>query len=175
MAVIALLALIVIGPKDLPRAMRSVSHYVRKARGIMREFQSGVDEMIREADLEDARKAIDKGRSFDPKKIITDTIDPTGEIEDEARDIAATARREGQPPRDTAAERDADEQNAAATVAAGGSDDGPEQEPQATVIKHPLKVAPAHSIKPPQAEPADSPGAAETAVGEKSGSSQKSA
>ena len=57
MAVIALIALIVIGPKELPQAMRAASKWVRKARALAREFQSGVDEMIREADLEDARKA----------------------------------------------------------------------------------------------------------------------
>ena len=52
MALVALLALIVIGPKDLPRVMRTASHWVRKARALGREFQSGVDEMIREADLD---------------------------------------------------------------------------------------------------------------------------
>ena len=162
------MALVVIGPKDLPRAMRSVSHYVRKARGIMREFQSGVDEMIREADLEDARKAINQGRNFDPKKIIADTIDPTGEVADEARDIAATAQHEPNPAKDVTAERDADEQNAALPQGGSLPSKATEEEPGATVIKHPLKVAPPHSVKPPAAEPAETPAATETAVGEKS-------
>jgi len=59
MAVIALIALVVIGPKELPNAMRIVAKWARKARSLAREFQSGVDDMIREADLDDARKAFD--------------------------------------------------------------------------------------------------------------------
>ena len=48
--VIAILAIIVIGPKDLPATVRIVSQWARKARGLAREFQSGLDEMAREAD-----------------------------------------------------------------------------------------------------------------------------
>ena len=58
MAVIALLALVIIGPKDLPRVMRTMGKWAHKARSISREFQSGLDEMVREADLEDAKKAM---------------------------------------------------------------------------------------------------------------------
>ncbi len=153
MAVIALLALIVIGPKDLPRAMRTISQYVRKARGIMREFQSGVDEMIREADLEDARKAVQKGRSLDPKKMISDTIDPTGEVESEARDIEATARREEEAATSPTGAARASDTESAGTEATGSDDEG--QESKASVIRHPVQVAPAHSIRPPSPSATD--------------------
>jgi sec-independent protein translocase protein TatB len=49
----AVVALIVIGPKDLPKAMRVVGRFVGKARGMARHFRSGFDAMIREAELEE--------------------------------------------------------------------------------------------------------------------------
>lgn len=53
---VALVALIVIGPKDLPRAMRFVGNWVGKARGVARHFRSGIDEMVRQAELEEMEK-----------------------------------------------------------------------------------------------------------------------
>jgi len=53
---VALVALVVIGPKDLPKAMRFVGHWVGKARGMARHFRSGFDEMIRQAELEEMEK-----------------------------------------------------------------------------------------------------------------------
>jgi sec-independent protein translocase protein TatB len=50
---VALVALVVIGPKDLPKAMRVVGNWVGKARGMARHFRSGFDEMMRQAELEE--------------------------------------------------------------------------------------------------------------------------
>ncbi len=54
--VVALVALIVIGPKDLPKAMRMAGYWVGKARGVARQFRSGFDSMVREAELEEMEK-----------------------------------------------------------------------------------------------------------------------
>src|SRR3954465_14045617 len=54
--VIALVALVVIGPKDLPRVMRTVGHWVGRARGMAGHFRAGVDTMIRESELADMEK-----------------------------------------------------------------------------------------------------------------------
>jgi sec-independent protein translocase protein TatB len=51
--IIGIVALVVIGPKDLPRAMRVVGQWVGKARATARHFRSGIDTMIREAELEE--------------------------------------------------------------------------------------------------------------------------
>ena len=48
---VAVIALIVIGPKDLPRVMRAVGHWVGRARGVARQCRAGFDEMVREAEL----------------------------------------------------------------------------------------------------------------------------
>ncbi len=53
---VAVVALLVIGPKDLPKAMRFVGHWVGKARGVARQFRTGFDSMVREAELADMEK-----------------------------------------------------------------------------------------------------------------------
>ena len=54
--VVAIVALVVIGPKDLPRVMRTVGEWVGRARGMARHFRSGIDTMIRESELEEMEK-----------------------------------------------------------------------------------------------------------------------
>ena len=67
--VIAIVAIIVVGPKDLPRLMRSFGHYAGKLSRMANEFKQQVDEAMREAELEEVRKAIeilrDPSRTFD--------------------------------------------------------------------------------------------------------------
>ena len=53
---LAVVALVVIGPKDLPKAMRVVGKFVGKARGMARHFRSGFDTMMRESELEEMEK-----------------------------------------------------------------------------------------------------------------------
>ena len=54
--IIAVVALVVIGPKDLPRVMRTIGHFVGRARGMAKHFRSGFDTMMREAELEEMEK-----------------------------------------------------------------------------------------------------------------------
>ena len=54
--VVAIVALIVIGPKDLPKAMRFVGKWFGKARAVARQFRSGFDSMVREAELAELEK-----------------------------------------------------------------------------------------------------------------------
>jgi sec-independent protein translocase protein TatB len=56
LAVVAILALIFIGPKDLPKVMRTVGYWVGRARGMARHFTSGIENMVREAELEEMEK-----------------------------------------------------------------------------------------------------------------------
>lgn len=56
MMVVAIVALLVIGPKDLPKAMRFVGYWVGRARGVARQFRSGFDSMVREAELAEMEK-----------------------------------------------------------------------------------------------------------------------
>lgn len=74
---VALVALVVIGPKDLPRAMRFVGNWVGKARGMARHFRSGLDEMVRQAELEEMEKkwAAENERIMREHPVADETID----------------------------------------------------------------------------------------------------
>ena len=80
MMVVGVLALIIIGPKDLPRVFKQVSYWIKQLRGMAGEFQSGIDEMVKEADLDDAKKIFDKSKGFNPNAKFEDLIDPKGDL-----------------------------------------------------------------------------------------------
>lgn len=61
--VIGLLALIVVGPKDLPLLMRKVGKAVGKARSMANEFRSSFDEMARQSELDELRKEVEALRT----------------------------------------------------------------------------------------------------------------
>jgi sec-independent protein translocase protein TatB len=56
LALVGLVALVVIGPKDLPRVMRVVGRWVGQARRMAGHFRSGIDEMIRQSEIEEMEK-----------------------------------------------------------------------------------------------------------------------
>lgn len=88
--VIGLVLILVVGPKDLPRVLRSVGQFMAKMRGMTREFQKSIDDMAREADLEDMRKELNSVSDTvsgavsdsDITKKVEDTIDSTGVLRD---------------------------------------------------------------------------------------------
>ena len=53
----AIVALVVIGPKDLPKAMRTLGQFIARIRGVARHFRSGFDEMVRQAEVEEMERA----------------------------------------------------------------------------------------------------------------------
>lgn len=81
LGVIAVVALIVIGPKDLPKVLRTVGQWTSKARAMAREFQSGIDDMVRETELEELRKAAKQVSDFSIENEVKKTFDPDGSLE----------------------------------------------------------------------------------------------
>ena len=80
LAVIGVVALLVIGPKDLPAAIKTIGEFIRKARRMAGEFQTHVDDMVKDADLQGVRKQIDEIRNFDIKGVVEKEIDRDGSI-----------------------------------------------------------------------------------------------
>jgi sec-independent protein translocase protein TatB len=80
MAVILLVALVVIGPRDLPRVARTMGKWVAKGRAMAREFQGALEDMAREAELDKVKSEIEKAGRTNLGKSIENTIDPTGEL-----------------------------------------------------------------------------------------------
>jgi sec-independent protein translocase protein TatB len=92
---VAIITIIVVGPKDLPRVIRSVSQWVRKARSMAREFQSSLEEVAREAELDDVRREVQSiSKDGSIREGMEDARKATGaeEIEGELRGIHASAK-----------------------------------------------------------------------------------
>ncbi len=153
MAVIALLALLVIGPKELPNLMRNVARWVKKARSLTREFQSGIDDMVREADLEDARNALKQTTSSGLEKKITDAIDPTGGVTDSLNEIKRETESTTAVPPLAGGDGKAD----SATESTERTESA-EATPEPSIEVPPAQVAPAHSLSStPDPAPAPTP------------------
>src|SRR5678816_4103586 len=60
--IIAAVALIVVGPKDLPMLLRRLGQFVAKLRGMASEFRASFDEMARQSELDDLRKEVEAMR-----------------------------------------------------------------------------------------------------------------
>lgn len=88
-AVIGVVALIAIGPKDMPAAIRAVTTAIKKARRMAGEFQTHVDEMVREANLDEVRKEFNQIRNFDFKGTVERTVDPDHTLRDAFKDPIA--------------------------------------------------------------------------------------
>jgi sec-independent protein translocase protein TatB len=77
--VIAVVAIIVVGPKDLPRALRTVGRFAGKAKRMARDFQNQFNEALREAEIDTIRKEVESVAK----------IDPMADMRKEVRDIEA--------------------------------------------------------------------------------------
>jgi sec-independent protein translocase protein TatB len=79
-AILVVVALIVLGPKELPNAIRTGAQLLRAGRKLAGEFRSGVDELVREAELDETRRTITRAMTEGVDNTIGETIDPSGEI-----------------------------------------------------------------------------------------------
>ncbi|MFQ5984464.1 MAG: Sec-independent protein translocase protein TatB [Alphaproteobacteria bacterium] len=116
MVVLAVIVLIVVGPKELPRMLRVVGRWAGKARATAREFQSSIDNMIREAELDEVKKGVEQVGRVNPKKEIEKAIDPTGSLS-KAVDLS-----EAEGKGDGSAASAASAEEAGAGASAGGED-----------------------------------------------------
>jgi sec-independent protein translocase protein TatB len=73
--VIAVVAIVVVGPKDLPRLMRSFGHYAGKLRRAASDFQRQFEEAMRESEVDEVRKAIESVRDNTPSVDLKAPID----------------------------------------------------------------------------------------------------
>ena len=87
--ILAVIALIVIGPKDLPGAVRTITRGLRKARSLARDLREGMDDVVREAEMEDLTKTL-SGDGVD----LTQQFKDAAELEFDDMDIEGDLRNE---------------------------------------------------------------------------------
>ncbi|MCF8480795.1 MAG: Sec-independent protein translocase protein TatB [Rhodospirillum sp.] len=100
-AVIAVLALVVIGPKDLPKVLRTVGRWVRKIRAMGGEFQKQMDEVMRETGADEVRKQVNTIARTDIGGKIDKAVDPDGSLGKSLREKPIKAKKT--PPPEQAA------------------------------------------------------------------------
>ena len=83
--VIALVALIVVGPKDLPVLMRKVGQFLGRARKMAAEFRASFDDMARQSELDDLRKEVEALRSGQVASFETGTKETFKQIDSELK------------------------------------------------------------------------------------------
>lgn len=97
LVVIALVAIIVIGPKDLPKVLRAFGRTMQKVRGMAREFQGHLDQAMREAGVDDIKKEINNLKTMNPvedvKKEIN-SISASNPIPAVAKDLATEVKKQ---------------------------------------------------------------------------------
>ena len=76
MLVVAVIAIVFIGPKELPGMLRTFGQVMKKVRALAGEFQGQLNEAIKDSELEDVKKTINEVRSLDPTKQIKDKLNP---------------------------------------------------------------------------------------------------
>lgn len=148
--IIVVVALIVLGPKDLPRALYQMGKWTRHARRITSEFQRHVDDIVRQAELEEVRKTVqDATKSLDVRGQVAEhvntVLDPVKDIK-QAFDKAA-------PGATPLAEPDK-----AATNGAAAPEPQPVEGPQPAAPETPAAAEPMPAAVP--VAPATAPAAA---------------
>ena len=141
--VIAVIALIFIGPKELPGMLRSLGKWVATARNMAGEFRGHVDDMMRQAELDELKKQVEAGA----KDAVLDlqALDPSREIKAAIEEGASEAEKEIGATR-AALEAPPDTE----TVPAGSPEAEPSTPPDVGQTAANEPVAPAEPAPPPK-------------------------
>ena len=83
--VIAVVMIVVVGPKDLPKMLRAFGKATAKLRATASEFRTHFDDAMREAELDEVKKTIDGVKQYDPRKTVTDIFEPVRSAGDDLR------------------------------------------------------------------------------------------
>ena len=77
---VAVITILVVGPKELPHVLKTVVGGVRKVRRLANDFQLGIDELARETELDDIRKDLESAADVDLERELEETVDLTGDL-----------------------------------------------------------------------------------------------
>jgi Tat protein translocase TatB subunit len=91
--VITVIALFVVGPKDIPKALKTVGIWVGKLKSLSREFQNTVEDAVRDSELDEVKKQIESAKT-DFTKGMTETIDSKGELTEMLRGVDVKEEKE---------------------------------------------------------------------------------
>ncbi|MET1415556.1 Sec-independent protein translocase protein TatB [Roseibium sp. HPY-6] len=139
--VIACVAIIVVGPKDLPRMLRTLGQTLGKMRRMSREFQSTFNDALREAeqqaDIADMKKQVEDAANFNPlgdlKKSIEEDAAQKASRPMTTKPASASAETAAEKPK--SAETDGGSTEASQPVASADSESSPDKKPVTEDVK----------------------------------------
>ncbi|PDT39843.1 MULTISPECIES: Sec-independent protein translocase protein TatB [Sinorhizobium] len=85
LVVIAIVLIVVVGPKDLPPMLRAFGRMTGRMRGMASDFRRQFDEALREADLDEVRKTISDAQSLNPTTALRDAMNPLRQLGNEIK------------------------------------------------------------------------------------------
>ena len=84
--VVAFVLIMVVGPKELPRMLRSFTQFSRSMRKMAREFTDGMNQIANDAEVAELKKAMNEAKDGDLDKLAS-AIDPGGNVAESVRDL----------------------------------------------------------------------------------------
>ncbi len=93
---LAIVALIVVGPEDLPLMMRKLGQWVGKMRAMAREFQNAFDDIAKQAELDELRKEIE---DLKRENVLKQATDELKDVEDSINAEVMRAEQAASPPK----------------------------------------------------------------------------
>ena len=115
---IAVVALIVIGPRDLPKVLRTVGQVMTKVRAMAREFQGHIEDAAKESGLDDLKKDISKAANFDMNDPLGDVTREHGKVSTPASDEVPAPAATTEPAAKPAKKAEKPKKNASSKKAA---------------------------------------------------------
>ncbi|WP_173931513.1 Sec-independent protein translocase protein TatB [Chelativorans sp. Marseille-P2723] len=157
--VIAIVLIVIVGPKDLPKVLRSFGRTTAKLRVMAGDFRKQFDEALREAELDEVKGLVDDVRKLDPRKELRQHLSP---LEQAGRDIRSSLDEAAKPKPEVKTEK-AESLGAAASEAAASAPEAA----AASVKQTPSSASPATETSSGGAASANEPKAAPGATNPK--------
>lgn len=99
MMVVAVVAILFVGPRELPGMLRTFGKMIRKVRGLAGDFQRQFDDALKDAELDGIKKAVDDVRNLDPSKQLRDKLNPLkGDLDKVDKDLRSSVERDADFP-----------------------------------------------------------------------------
>lgn len=148
MLVIAVVMIVVVGPKDLPKMLRTFGRTTAKLRSMAGDFQKQFNDALKEAELDDVKKSVDSLRSLNPANEIKKQLNP---FEKAAADVRAGLDKALKPT--TPATGDAAAAAKATAAAAAPSTPAPAEPAAAPLVPGPTEMPPPPVFAAPEPAP----------------------
>ncbi|OYR18992.1 Sec-independent protein translocase protein TatB [Brucella thiophenivorans] len=145
--IIAIVMIVVVGPKDLPKMLRAFGKATSRMRSTANEFRNQFNEALKEAELEDVKNIVDEARKLDPRSKLTQVFDPIRSAGEDIRaGLQSTTSMSPSEPANIAEVTMPVEANGA-TVPVEAPAEKPVVKPKAMKPKVARKKAPAASVE----------------------------